>query len=315
PFLERDGRYWGQPPDDATAMYELERMRKTGADFIAFACSGIWWLDHYAGFHHYLRSNFPCSVDPVPLYNAVLVVFDLRRRGTPILTPAWSHRRPIRVIMEFNQPERYLTPKFHEAILALTDQRGPEHLGDYLEFGVYIGTSLWCMFRVISELRFDRVRFFGFDSFEGYPDEALTNDGPWKPKQDNCDIKLTRKFLTEKGVDWNRVFLVKGWFSDTLSEEVVERHNISKASIINIDCDLYSSALQALRFCAPLILDEAIIFFSGWNANGLAEKNLGEKRAFNEFLDEYDFFEVADFGNYSHYGASFRVKRKNRDYR
>ena len=28
PFLERDGEYWGPPPDDLTAIQELERLRR-----------------------------------------------------------------------------------------------------------------------------------------------------------------------------------------------------------------------------------------------------------------------------------------------
>jgi hypothetical protein len=37
PFLERDGRYWGHPSDDETAIQELERLRRSGANFIVFA--------------------------------------------------------------------------------------------------------------------------------------------------------------------------------------------------------------------------------------------------------------------------------------
>ena len=42
-------------------------------------------------------------------------------------------------------------------------------LGDYLEFGVSRGHSMASMHRVISRLKLDRVRLFGFDSFEGMP--------------------------------------------------------------------------------------------------------------------------------------------------
>lgn len=73
PFLERDGRYWGRPVDDATAVREVERLRRAGARFIVFAWPALWWLDYYSGFHGYLRSRFPClsSTDR-------LVAFDLR---------------------------------------------------------------------------------------------------------------------------------------------------------------------------------------------------------------------------------------------
>ena len=72
PFLERDGQYWGAPPDDETAIAELERMRQGGARFIAFASVAFWWLETYPQFHDYLRSHFPCI-----LTNKRLVIFHL----------------------------------------------------------------------------------------------------------------------------------------------------------------------------------------------------------------------------------------------
>jgi O-methyltransferase len=73
PFLERDGQYWGPPPNDATAIRELERLRRSGATFIAFAWPAFWWLEYYSGLHQHLRSEFCCILE-----NDRLVVFDLR---------------------------------------------------------------------------------------------------------------------------------------------------------------------------------------------------------------------------------------------
>jgi hypothetical protein len=77
PFLERDGRYWGAPPDDATAIQELVRLRQSGANFIVFAWPAFWWLDYYAKLHDYLRSRFPCVLE-----NERLILFDLRPSTT-----------------------------------------------------------------------------------------------------------------------------------------------------------------------------------------------------------------------------------------
>jgi hypothetical protein len=76
PFTEHEGRYWGPPANDDTAIRELDRLRHQGAHFIAFAWPAFWWLEHYAGFHQHLCANFPCL-----LRNERLVVFDLRRSG------------------------------------------------------------------------------------------------------------------------------------------------------------------------------------------------------------------------------------------
>jgi hypothetical protein len=74
PFPERDGQYWGPPPDDDAAIREGERLRNSGASFIIFGWPAFWWLDYYAGFHRHLRSTYPCILE-----NDRLVVFDLRQ--------------------------------------------------------------------------------------------------------------------------------------------------------------------------------------------------------------------------------------------
>jgi glycosyltransferase involved in cell wall biosynthesis len=73
PFLERDGQYWGPPPDDAAAVAEVERQRRAGATHLVVGWPAFWWLDHYAAFHRHLRATFPRV-----LANDRLVAFDLR---------------------------------------------------------------------------------------------------------------------------------------------------------------------------------------------------------------------------------------------
>jgi glycosyltransferase involved in cell wall biosynthesis len=73
PFPERDGLYWGPPPDDAAAVGEFERLRRAGAAFLVFGWPAFWWLDHYSRLHEQLTSNFRRVVA-----NDDLVVFDLR---------------------------------------------------------------------------------------------------------------------------------------------------------------------------------------------------------------------------------------------
>ncbi|HXT39939.1 MAG TPA: class I SAM-dependent methyltransferase [Candidatus Angelobacter sp.] len=73
PFLQRAGMYWGPPPDDATAIQELEQLRKTGASRMVFVWSCFWWLEHYSALNRHLRERFPVS-----LSNERVLIFDLR---------------------------------------------------------------------------------------------------------------------------------------------------------------------------------------------------------------------------------------------
>jgi O-methyltransferase len=166
----------------------------------------------------------------------------------------------------------------------LRDEPG-ESVGDFLEFGVFYGSSLACMHQVLRELRLDRVRMFGFDSFEGFPESAAHEDnGLWLPGGCKSSLPLTRTYLRRVGVPEDAVTLIKGWFSETATPETAARHGIRKASVIMMDCDLYSSTRDALAFCEPLIHERAVIVFDDWNAGNLAEQNLGQRRAMDELL-------------------------------
>jgi orotate phosphoribosyltransferase len=74
PFLEHQGVFWGAPADDATAVRELERMRREQAvGFIAFAWPAFWWLEHYAGFARHLRERYHRMT-----CNERAIIYDLR---------------------------------------------------------------------------------------------------------------------------------------------------------------------------------------------------------------------------------------------
>ncbi len=210
-------------------------------------------------------------------------------------------------------PESALEQKLVEALRYLMAKgSSAATLGDYLEFGVYNGSSLSCAFKAHNQVGARHVRLFGFDSFEGLPPDAhLDDDGVWSPGAFRMDERFARKFLTDEGVDWNRVRLVKGWFNETLTEVLLRSLSIRKASILMVDCDTYASTKTVLPFCAPLIEDHAAIFFDDWHADGLADKNLGEKRAFDEFLEQHPEFTVEDFGDYGNYSKVFIVSRSS----
>lgn len=207
-------------------------------------------------------------------------------------------------------PEGELRALLSRGLRALIERTGPQSLGSYLEFGVYNGTSLLCMYRELEALGLRDVRLFGFDSFQGLPPEAAEEDeGRWEPGRCHSPLEFTTAVLASEGVDWQRVSLVPGWFQETLTSETRNALGLSKASVIMIDCDLYSSSKQALEFCAPLIEDEALIIFDEFHPRGLTGKYAGERRAFDEFLKEQGCFTAKPFGQYAPRTETFLVSR------
>jgi glycosyltransferase involved in cell wall biosynthesis len=73
PFPERDGEFAGTPADEKSVVQELERLRQSGADYIVFGWPYLWWLDHFSGLRHHLRTSYPCIVE-----DDRVVIFKLR---------------------------------------------------------------------------------------------------------------------------------------------------------------------------------------------------------------------------------------------
>jgi O-methyltransferase len=225
----------------------------------------------------------------------------IERRGRHLFEDARRRSREPLV------PERELESTYREALELLARKLGPDGVGDYLEFGVYVGTSLLCMDRASKALGLDSVRLFGFDSFEGLPDAAAEDHGGWVPGQFRADLDFVREKLTRGGVDWSRTVLIPGWFEDTLRPGLAEQLGIEKAGVVMIDCDLYSSARTALDFCAPLIRTAAAVVFDDWNSGGLASRGLGERQAFDEFLAAHPTLAAEELPSYSENSKVFLV--------
>jgi len=102
---------------------------------------------------------------------------------------------------------------------------------------------------------------------------------------------------------------VPGWFSDTCVPDTARKFDITKASVIMVDCDIYSSTIEALTFCEPLITDKALVLFDDWHTGQLAAKNLGERKAFEEWLGQSGRFTAEPFGTYRVKSETFMVTR------
>ncbi len=196
-----------------------------------------------------------------------------------------------------------LQPKYEMAWQQLQSLGG--EVGDYLEFGVSRGTSMRCMHDVVAKLELNDVRLFGFDSFQGMPESAAKEDnGVWKPGDFASTFEETREFLDKGDIDWTRTHLIKGWFEQTLNTRAIENLEIRKASVIMIDCDIYSASKRALNFSLPLITDYTVVFFDDW----CNDDSLGECKAYKEFLHENKRIQSKEIGSYLPAGRIFLLR-------
>ena len=113
----------------------------------------------------------------------------------------------------------------------------------------------------------------------------------------NCNSSNYKK-LTE-------VNIFNGFYKDTLTKNLQEK--LPKVGMVHIDVDLYSSTCEVLNFVKPLLVEGTIILFDDWYCFPV-NKEMGEPKAFKEFLSANKNIEVEEWKNYSTFGKSFFVK-------
>jgi len=101
-----------------------------------------------------------------------------------------------------------------------------------LEFGVYKGYSI----KKFAEFNTnENSKFFGFDSFEGLPEN-------WTRIQPKGTFSIDGN---QPIVDDNRIQFVKGWFQNTLAA-FIKKNKIDKNIFVHYDADIFSATLYAM---------------------------------------------------------------------
>jgi len=135
----------------------------------------------------------------------------------------------------------------------------------YLEFGVAHGASFrWWM----QENTNSSSSFFGFDTFEGLPEN-------WGGFYAKGDMKADVPQLND-----TRGMFIKGLFQDTLNKFIEEKKELLSSAnrrMIHMDADLYSATIFALSQLYPFLKKDDIILFDEFNVP------LHEFKAFQEF--------------------------------
>ncbi|OJZ72662.1 hypothetical protein BRW65_16565 [Mycobacterium paraffinicum] len=132
----------------------------------------------------------------------------------------------------------------------------------YLEFGVFDGGSMrwWSQ-----HLPHTEARLIGFDTFEGLPQD-------WRPGLGAGHFAVGGE---PPKIDDARVSFVVGWFDDSLPKFEIPEHD---QLIINVDCDVYSSAATVLSWAEPFLKPGTLIYFDEFPDRD------HEMRAFKELM-------------------------------
>ena len=171
--------------------------------------------------------------------------------------------------LQDNQPFPYFPHRFE----LYADLQSKKLFGepiDYLEFGVRYGDAI---FKWSGLNTHPDSRFFGFDSFEGIPEDwvSVTGESPKGAMSVGGVVPETSD---------PRIRFVKGWFNETLRPFLNDFTPRSRLVIHN-DGDLFSSTLYTLATLDPIFRPGTILIFDEF-ANPLHEW-----RAFQDYASAF----------------------------
>ncbi len=172
----------------------------------------------------------------------------------------------------------HTTRAFNEAL------RNSGGQGTVMEFGVRWGRSFVWFAQQLS-IRYPKCRLMGFDSWKGLPEETKgipvhRKHAPGRFREHRIHTEIA---LNDLGIFTKRVSLIDGWFSDTLTDSLKGKVK-TPLLFVHLDCDLYISTIQVLRWIDSLLSSGTILVFddlkkpenSGW----------GQRKALNEWMVE-----------------------------
>lgn len=187
---------------------------------------------------------------------------------------------------------------------------GAELEGDYLEFGVFRGTTFGYVAKLLGPL-FPAMRFIACDSFEGLPppkgiDAAEGYSSSFVEGQFACSEAEFLGGLRERGVALDRVRTVPGWFDKSLAPGNPASADIGKVAFAWIDGDFYESTVPVLDFLTDRVSVGTVLAFDDWHCyRNLAD--YGEQRACAEWLARNPRIRLNEFISFGFHGKAFTV--------
>ena len=165
--------------------------------------------------------------------------------------------------------------------------------GDYIEFGVFKGKSLYHSVKTAISIKTHENRtFWGLDSFEGFPEDNHEFYTKINFSSDKKKVfKNFKKFKNEKIID--------GFFNESILKD--ELKNIDKFCFAFIDCDIYESAEVAFKFIKEKMVPGGFIMIDDFTS---IDKN-GNYIA-KSFFSIFESKDIIFFDTYSN-GQTFRI--------
>lgn len=180
--------------------------------------------------------------------------------------------------------------------------------GELMEFGCHSGRTFSIILNSLKYFKMSNRRLHAFDSFQGLPNSISVDEPYFKPGMfatSLSDFLSIVKSNTGNKIDTSLIHV--GFYNDILPS--LSATFDEEIAMLHIDVDLYASTVPILEFVSNKLADGAVILFDDYYCHS-PNSNLGERRAFDEFITNNPNFFVTHWKNYSTFGASFIVSKK-----
>ena len=179
----------------------------------------------------------------------------------------------------------------------------------YFEFGCHSGRTFSSAINASKYLKLNNFQFYAFDSFQGLP-RTTKEDGSFFKTGEYFTSKKTFLNIIKKntGINSNGLFIYEGFYENSLTNELSKK--LPKAGIIYIDCDLYSSTRDVLKFLKNHITNGTIILLDDYYCASKTGHIRGQRHAFEDFIRSENIYSFEHYKNYSDFGAIFFVIKK-----
>lgn len=206
-------------------------------------------------------------------------------------------------LIAFNQRHRQMAK--HAFYLSAFDlQKSNCIAGDYFEFGCHRARTFRMALTEARRRFMDDMHFLAFDSFAGLPEcEEDVDVAAYFPGALCTSEEEFLCLVAEHGIYLDKVSIYKGFYNITLTPKLQSELLAQgrKATIVCVDCDLFSSAMDVFNFIGPFLQPGTILYLDDMFAGYQGSPLRGVNGAFLEFqkhaaLKFITYMQVGTFG-------------------
>lgn len=174
--------------------------------------------------------------------------------------------------------------------------------GDYAEFGCCGAVTFSMVYKLMSKYPYTLGPFhmWAFDSFEGLPQTACTDDE--HPIWQKGDFAISEAEFHKKcrtaGMARSGYTTVPGFYEKTLSP-MAEGPRPTKIRLAYIDCDMYSSTQAVMQFLMPRLQHGMILAFDDyycWSSQVPSGERMGVAEVFGPANADWRLLPYVQYG-------------------